>query len=154
MNIIQAILPKKYHDKWVIAGGWAACPALASDMDVWVLGIDDIDVVREELLAHTGTSSGVFVGRYLVVQVQDEIRTAPGYEIENVLIRKVAKLTAVNLSIHLLVTDAPSPAELLMGFDISTHQVAILHNGIVVKGPNWTPTNVLCFEPPRQQPIG
>src|SRR5947208_1473633 len=31
------LLPEKYREFAFIAGGFAACPSLASDMDVWVL---------------------------------------------------------------------------------------------------------------------
>ncbi len=152
MNTIRVILPEKYHDKWAIAGGWAACPALAEDMDVWVLGAANVDTVRAEILACLDETlvlgggklggCGFFNHSYFRVEVQDETRTTPGYEISNVTIRKVAQLTRANLSIHLLVTDAPNASDLLLGFDISTHQVAILHDGTVVKGPNWTPINM------------
>lgn len=61
------LLPEKYRDQAFIAGGFAACPSLANDMDVWVMapcpftnetGADDLRVlvhlhaVRKELLAH------------------------------------------------------------------------------------------------------
>lgn len=128
-----------------IAGGWAACPALADDMDVWVslkqsaysirkLGIEK---ARTAILAHLQQQ----IFSYWTVEEQDDSRqteaVVAGYEI-NVNIRKVAKVTSYewHQPIHVIVTDA-SVYQVLEGFDISTHQIAITDNGIVL-GEEWT----------------
>jgi len=65
------LLPEPYQSTAFIAGGWAACPSLATDMDVWVPvpsphvskpEPNDIRVlvhlhkVREEILKHLKTT--------------------------------------------------------------------------------------------------
>jgi hypothetical protein len=37
---------------YFVAGGWAACPALATDMDVWVLSRDPAATTRTNVLDH------------------------------------------------------------------------------------------------------
>ncbi len=41
MMTIPDLLPESLRGQWCIAGGYAACPALASDIDVWVYNAAD-----------------------------------------------------------------------------------------------------------------
>lgn len=54
-------------------------------------------------------------------------------------IYKVAVVNTESLKIHLMVTTARTIQDILDGFDVSTHQIAIGSNGYVVKGRGWTP---------------
>lgn len=126
--------------QWCIAGGWAACPAMASDQDVWVFGIDtsELDRRRSELLAHLGREFPL-----IYVSPQEET-TEQDYDGINIIIKKVAVISHAGLfggtpkKTHLMVTDAPSPLGILVGFDVSTHQLAIMPDGGIVRGPAWT----------------
>lgn len=126
----------------LIAGGYAACPALASDLDLWVYaargGKRTMGETRMMLLEHLKTWA-------YKVEAQDDSEqfTADGcgYDELDCLIMKVG-IVSVNgrKPIHLMVTDAP-PIALLMNFDISTHQIGLDDNGVIY-GPEWTDLTV------------
>lgn len=127
------------HLLWCIAGGWAACPALASDMDVWVYSVAHTDLldVRREIIKHLAVEGFEFEtldDKVKIGDYPDELQT-----------KKVAWVTIGTTEIHLMVTTAWSPRELVNSFDISTHMVAIDQDGRVIRGEDWTPVSV----PPR-----
>lgn len=129
---------------WCIAGGWAACPALAADQDVWVL-IDteetSLEDAREQLLDHL--RSYFATDPNALAEVNDErIADPKDYDNTMVHILKVAEFYEAKRKIHVMVTDAPSARYLLRTFDISTHQIAIEADGRVIKGDDWTPFSV------------
>ena len=125
-----------------IAGGYAACPALAADMDVWVSvrpAQATLDEVREQLLAHLADWD---FGNFSFTE-EMETRQCEGYQgMPGALILKVAKVQVGALTVHLLLTDG-DVFSLLESFDISTHQIALTERG-AVKGSMWTPIT----EPP------
>lgn len=131
------VLPKQYEAQSFIAGGWAACPAQATDLDLWVSVDGDaetLNIVRERLLDHFAHQ----VNYRVSVEQSDEL--ARGYIPDTTFItRKVARLTnrVTGGLIHVLVTTG-DVIDVLSAFDISTHQVAILPSGQVVKGPHFT----------------
>lgn len=122
--------------RWCIAGGYAACPALAGDIDIWILGVEPghLEQERARALLHlqnldTRTTES------------NDARTAMGrdnYEGIDIEIRKVAYVNAGPKHIHVMVTNAESPNALLSSFDISTHAVALLPNGFIVTGNGFT----------------
>jgi hypothetical protein len=137
------LLPEEYRGQWCVAGGFAACPALAEDIDVWVHGIPtaDLEAARTKILEHlvkiqfpAHARSAQFVFEEAV-----ETRTQASYMQEFIQIKKVAKIYGRRSwrelkPIHIMVTDAPGGAgSIIAGFDISTHAVAIDHDGRV-----WT----------------
>lgn len=127
------LLPEAYREQWCVAGGWAACPPLATDMDVWVYGLptDQLDVIRAELLAHlSALRTSRPRGPYF--ETGEDVRSAEGYD-HPCTIKKVAMVfqSFPAKPIHLMVTDASCPGEIVNGFDVSTHAVAIGHNGMV-----------------------
>lgn len=139
--IPEGLLPSREQEAF-IAGGWAACPSLASDMDVWVR-VDpferSIDKVREHLVDYL---KNLFL--YEFEEQADERKSLTGvdeqgYDIE-VEMRKVGKVTYFAQPIHIMLTYA-SVDKLLQCFDVSTHQIAITDQGIV-KGEKWTPITV------------
>lgn len=151
------LLPEAYRKSWCIAGGFAACPALATDMDVWVYGLPTekqapgkLLAVRDEILDYfaaykkTRTYRDLWFGYTPGV----ETRTTESYG-HPCVIHKVAMIhaTGTRKPIHLMVTDADSPMMLIDGFDVSTHAVALNHDGGVFYNiDTYTPPN----EPPRQ----
>ena len=129
------------HDAYdgFIAGGYAACPERASDIDVWVTTHDDLHSVRRCLLAHLSAQG------YAVFPETAELGVRVdgfGYDEMDVNILKVAVIErSGKLPIHLMVTDAPVMA-VLLHFDVSTHQVALVPHYMGVQtiyGPEWTP---------------
>lgn len=139
---LRDVLPPSVRKSgaWCIAGGYAACPALASDIDVWIYGVEpeDVETMVQAARAHLMQAG-------LRHEIQDDTRTQEGagnYVGLTCEIRKVAIVTGAPQPIHLMVTTAYDPLELLSGFDISTHAVAILPNGTALRGDSWTPPHV------------
>lgn len=123
---------------YFIAGGWAACPSLATDKDVWVTYPRGTNLVaaRQHILDHLKETG------YWYTEEQDG-RTETvndGYAGIEVNILKVAVVNFV-VPIHILVTDAMAH-EVLQGFDVSTHQIVLLSDGGIQYGPDWTPITV------------
>jgi hypothetical protein len=140
------LLPEKFQLSAFIAGGFAACPSLADDIDVWVMvSKSKVPSVVAELTAHLNTREleGGY-GRFEAQPSADaKIRAhATGdYPVESM---RVGKFTAYGYShpFHVIVTSGTAQ-EVLDKFDISTHMVAITSTGVVT-GDGWTPVT----EPP------
>lgn len=139
--IPKGLLPPDLMDNAFIAGGYAACPALASDLDLWVYvpQSQSLQAARTEILQWLESELWPF-------ELQEDRRfnrlgpsASEGYD---VIAGKVAIVKSPHMThpIHIMVVDR-SPAELLETFDISTHQVAIVF-GNVIKGSEWTPVTV------------
>jgi hypothetical protein len=128
-------------------------------MDVWVYGVvtEDLETVREELLGHleAENTKGPYYKHPFYVVPETEAQSVDcteRYEGVNVQIRKVARVEVKRESanrhgkerkeIHLLVTDAHSPGEILQGFDVSTHAVALDWNGVIWRSNAWTPPHM------------
>ncbi len=138
--IPSRLLPEGLEPFAFIAGGFAACPALAGDMDVWVQvgngspedDQDAVDEGRARLLAHVRKHyQGVAEDDYLHKDVSDQ-----GYP---TFTRKVCTIPAqrgLTKPVHLMVTTA-SIQDVLDSFDISTHQVALTDHGVVT-GKEYT----------------
>lgn len=136
----KELLPSDLMNSAFIAGGYAACPALASDIDLWVMAPpNQLGATRKTIINWLETEMWPY-------EVQEDQRlsvlgpaAAYGYD---VIAGKVAIVKSPHMThpIHIMVVDR-SPAELLETFDISTHQVAIVF-GNVVKGSGWTPVTV------------
>lgn len=139
--MIPPFIPVAYRERAYIAGGWAACPALASDMDVWILATtqeaNNPDFNLADLRAQVLNDIGP------AVHEEDSLESGEygGVEIK---IRKVCRITpSSGVSLHLMVTDAPIIEAVLANFDISTHQIAVSPFGEVIFGNNWTPITEL-----------
>jgi hypothetical protein len=131
------LLPAAYP-YYLVAGGWAVCPALATDMDVFVLvGPNaDLQTVRQEILDHLKTEAFDHTE-------QDETREFQGYE-GLVGIGKVATVDLFpSTVIHIMVANTTRYEDVLGSFDLSTCMVGITESGQVVKGDYWTPPTML-----------
>ena len=125
------LLPK--GTSYFVAGGWAVCPALAGDMDVFVeiaYG-EDIVSARETLLKHLKKEFWRF-------EEQEETCTFEGYGTLATIV-KVGKLPSQGMrpEIHVLLTNADVHTT-INSFDISTCCVAITDQGYIVWGDHWT----------------
>lgn len=137
-QIPETLLPPDTYA--FIAGGYAACPERALDMDVWVLDTTgNPEKTRAALLLWLSDYHWVF-GK----ETHEEKFRAdgPGYDEMDCRILKVAVIPYYTTTIHLMVTDAP-PLALLRNFDVSTHQIALipssrLPEGDLLRGPGWT----------------
>lgn len=128
---------------WCIAGGYAACPGLATDCDVWVFlqgfGGGDAEDFRVQILSNLKEWSS-FWGFAFTPEANDPDRPTEFYDLGNdILCWKVAKLDDGR---HIILTDARDAAHLLENFDISTHQCALTSDGEFIKGSQWTPIDV------------
>lgn len=135
--IPTSLLPEEYRYSWVIAGGWAVCPALATDKDVWVMVDSDADLVeeRDKLIQHLQNGGWDFVE-----ETSDPSGTSThGYD----SVFHTLKVALVDDNgrqpIHLLVTTAEVAQDILDSFDLSISQVGITAMGSLVKGEHWTP---------------
>lgn len=103
---------------WCIAGGYAACPTLANDIDVWILGGNED--TRAEILSRLNEHGVAYEEQFSIGNNNYDLSTG-------VKSWKVARIYHTNpdlLDRHIIVTDASSIHELLTSFDISTHQWA------------------------------
>ena len=154
--IPERLLPEQYRTDAFIAGGFAACPALAADIDVWIpVPAGQCDFARLEILNYLNDKCIDFDeqdGEHSARRrFQDNralansqlLSTFEGYHTV-LFLRRVAivRLVGASLPYHLIVVEGHID-EILSSFDISTHQVALTSNG-VVRGEHWTPVT----EPP------
>lgn len=139
-HIPENFLPFGVDRHAFIAGGYAACPERASDIDVWVTDqTGRLEMTRANLLAHLKASG--FAAKEEIAQEGFRV-DGFGYDELDVRILKVAYVQqgAGRLPIHLMVTDA-KPFPVLMHFDVSTHQIALVPIGgtlDIMRGPEWT----------------
>lgn len=136
--MLQTYLTPPNHElarglSWCIAGGYAACPVLAGDMDVWLFGAYKPDMMglRRMLLALTPNlvpeDNPPMDSPERYFGAQYTLKVGHIFNVEN----RVAR--------HILLTEAPTIEDLLNGFDISTHQCAYTPDGVFVPGAHWTP---------------
>lgn len=137
--IPATLLPADLQSKAFIAGGYAACPALAADMDVWVpVSAHRMSTERARILTWLEDTMWPYETltdrRFVVLDNSDaHYPIAAG---------KVAIVRSVHMShpVHIMVV-SHKVKELLESFDVSTHQIALAY-GNVVKGSGWTPITV------------
>lgn len=132
--IPRNLVPDQHYNNTFIAGGYAACPAMATDIDVWVFvdgGTQPLDEAREDVLKHLQANFDI---------TEDVGGTVGDYNGVGINILKVAFVRGYTLPIHIMVCDAPCGI-VLKNFDISTHQVALTPHGVVI-GEHWTPITV------------
>lgn len=151
MNFVTRLIPTVFEQSWCIAGGFAACPVLSADIDVWVYGRSRLDEARQTLLDFIEDTKVQNSGKYgarppyvYEPEVATEQREgSDNYEGIGINISKVCVvygrgMNSGALPIHIMVTDAPEPGALLSAFDISTHAAAIDFRGRVFKGRSFT----------------
>lgn len=146
--MVHALMPQGYE--WCIAGGWAVSPVLASDMDVWILRIPELEETTKQLQEHFERIANKFG---LSFEPEDEENARLGDPEYGTTTRKVGYYyPADGKPIHFIATTATDAYQVVDNFDISTHMVAITSDGAerlgvayapVTKHPvvvRWTPT--------------
>lgn len=160
------LLPAPYTYTAFIAGGFAACPALAEDVDVWCpvdLVADDSDPFglvwneRDRVVEYLRREFGAaFVEHDGIGSRRDTVPTPPnqqrgrlvstheGYYLP-IPIRRAGAVTIPGCSLpyHIILVGGDID-DVLSSFDITTHMVALTRKGVVV-GEHYTPP----FEEPR-----
>lgn len=149
---LMKFVPEDLRPNMVVAGGYAACPELADDIDVWVLADDEIDGLteacdREEYLgsrrhrlkmhlAGMGTErvsadESDYAGDHKLVTTVTALLNFSGYN---------RSVRILDRKIQLLVVPHRTPQELVDSFDISTHAIALQRSRFVF-GRGWTRLN-------------
>ena len=139
----RELIPEGYP--WFIAGGYAAVPAMAEDIDVWITVQDE-----KEALAVKEIIRNRAIERSLDWVREDSRELTVYSQNLTLLTMKVMKVMpdtasfsfpafgAVRyLPVQFIVTTG-DVHQVLKNFDISTHQVAIMPNGHIFTGPEWT----------------
>ena len=149
MNYLLKLLPETFRSSWCIAGGYAACPALAKDIDLWVYDRHDLAEARQTILDHLKAQLDAvqrYYQRPFAFEPEEATEQHQGDERYCNLFINISKVAviygrSVNREVkpvHIMVTDAPGPGELISAFDVSTHAVAIDHNNRVFKHGTYT----------------
>ncbi len=142
----SGLVPPKFQRDWFIAGGYAACHDLATDLDLWiqVSDPDQMSKARMQLLMFFDVAGFTYKEQEGSAELNETEYNEEGEPF--VYISKVAEVTAwrgipFDKPVHVLVT-SNDVHEILNHFDISTHQVAMLPSGEFVYGEQWTPLDV------------
>jgi hypothetical protein len=149
---LRKFVPEGMRDQMVIAGGYAACPELADDIDIWVLADDEFAGLTEEcdrqeylgtrrfhLKAHlsalgterVSASEHDYAGDHKLVTTVTGLNNFSGYN---------KSLRLLDKKIQLLVVPHRTPQELVDSFDISTHAIALQRSRFTF-GRGWTRLN-------------
>jgi hypothetical protein len=121
-------VPPEARRRMVIAGGYAANPELAGDIDLWILAdhkgekFDAQAVVkhlREEVDVVNVRRRAGYPNSNLVAAVPGVSRRWLEYHLSE------RAVTVDKKEIHVLVSDFRTPQELVDSFDISTHAIAL-----------------------------
>lgn len=134
---------------WCIAGGWAACPQLASDQDVWVFaGALRHDSPIEDRLSRLARLRLEMLCEFMEItpegpSIADSKGDHQDFDEDNLQRYGDMNFGVIKVGIlgdrHILLTDAADIQQLLSHFDISTHQCAIDEDMNFIRGTGWTP---------------
>lgn len=148
--LVAEALPERWRSESFIAGGYAADPKLACDVDVWVsVPVENnMDVVREEILQHLRERDYFRFEELSDVRVENELVDAyTNLQTRKVAIVRGSQTLSYTRPIHIIVTNG-TVHDVLASFDLSVCQVAITFPNVagptvakIVHGRNWTPTD-------------
>lgn len=158
-HFLDDLLSGDLAERAVIAGGFAACPALASDIDVWVLDCVSPEETRDEIIKCWYVTGRMRVASPMMSKItlepdnhsliQGREHSAGYGATKEWQICRVGTVELLNSSkpFHILTTDCTSAFELVETFDISTHAVAFSPTTMhVTHGSKWTKLT----EPPQK----
>jgi hypothetical protein len=132
------LIPDGY--RYFVAGGWAVCPALATDMDVWVQTKPDQTLTEgyDAIRRHLTRWEAMGACKLEIPSKIDAYRANPSFDRHSTML--ITKITNPmwEHAIHMLVT-TQTPEDVISNFDLSICQVAITDEGQVIRGANWTP---------------
>ena len=141
-ELLLSYLPKGLHRDACVAGGYAADPEQANDIDLWVLGItpEQFDTVEREIRQHLHNN-------YLLSSVDPPLRDSQHYDEHPGQFRVVSIQSGpAPMGVQILITKQPTLGQLLKQFDISTHALGyMVVSREVEQAEGWTS----IMEPPR-----
>jgi len=146
-DALRALIPARLHGVSWIAGGYAADPHKAEDIDLWVLGSQGD---RSELLNHLLKTAR------LVDDPADAYTEDDSFDIVgSVYVPTQEDPFKGVIKVQVLFSRIPGIQTLLASFDISTHRIAkSLASGEYVTGAGWKPTHeqprALLFNRPER----
>lgn len=123
-------VPQEARKRMVIAGGYAASPGTAGDIDLWILADEkgakfDPTAIWKHLRenvdcegVHKNRAAG-YPHNNLVAAIPAHSKRWLHYELSE------RAITVDKKDIHVLVSDFRTPQELVDAFDISTHAIAL-----------------------------
>lgn len=149
-EVIDSGLLNNYDDNWFVAGGYAADPTLADDIDIWITVEDSYAAADEHAKLHDWLAIAGFQFEPQDVaaapQMIDVGRVDADGDTEYVVVFHVAVITAwrsirFSKPVHLHITSG-TVLDVLRTFDVSTHAVAMRSNGQFIYGTGWTSKTV------------
>lgn len=119
VDALKQLLPPEMHKRAIVAGGYAADPDKAVDIDLWVIGGDmaqDFKAIRlwNNLMEYELSSE-----RNPYEQFSNEFAVATELTVE----MKLGRFSTTYLPVQILVSAAPTFTDLLNRFDISVHAI-------------------------------
>lgn len=117
-NNLLKLLPTELAKRAVVAGGYAADPFRAQDIDMWILGvpIDDFTKVSRHIRSRLAAQDYDY-------ELPDPVQTY-GAEIDFHFIATVSA-PGISKPVQILATSHTTAESLLNRFDVSSHQIAI-----------------------------
>lgn len=117
---LWGFVPPALWHRTVIAGGYAADPTKAEDVDLWVYGFTNLDEAAERIHDHLNAGG--------VKWDLPEVKQYDGAEAEldNEDVAVIAELysTKAGLKVQLIISKHPTPQDILETFDLSVHMWA------------------------------
>lgn len=146
-SLLLHYVPERWRSKAVVAGGFAADPARARDVDIWIPADNRYHEARTDVRNHL-RKLGLEYTLEIEHSTTDDEERAEDYA--HHLVATIPNGFG-NRPVQILVSDAVNAQQLVEGFDISTHAIAkSLQPGTggamrVTFAARWTGTRV----PPR-----
>lgn len=134
------LLPPEHMPNAFIAGGYAACPATARDIDVWISYQSKAPGIMSSLFRKSFIETAISIREWMENHYSDvKIKPAVDGEYSNVLhILQCGTIEGIaTLPIQVMLVKG-TVEQLLETFDISTHQIALTPRGVIT-GSQWTP---------------
>lgn len=152
---LKELLPEDLRGKAMVAGGYAADPEKAGDIDLWVVGMADLDKTERHIRQYLAK-----IGRMEDYSAEH----AAEYEGGTSDFRVVAEASIVDLvdfkfsdpKVQILITSQPTFLALLNRFDISVHQIgfSLADPQVAILAPTYTTPaeqiRITNFERPEQ----
>jgi hypothetical protein len=118
---LRKLLPEEFHDKAFVAGGYAHNPEKAEDIDLWVVGQEDMEATANKLRGFNDLPD--------IGDIND-----PAYEVNphgfvvafnrQVVENDDDEFSTNIVKVQVIVTKQPDIDTLLSYFDITTHKIA------------------------------
>lgn len=145
-QVIDSGLLNRY-ERWFVAGGYVVDPTLASDIDIWIQVDNDLGAAQDEhaklqqWLEDAGFQfepQDMWAAPELIAAGEpDNYGSTEFTAIYKVAVISSWRSIKFSKPVHLRLTTG-SVRDVLNSFDISTHAQAMLPDGRMLYGTNWT----------------